>query len=55
MTPRRAEDLPPDLLDALQSIPAGKNLTGYERRKAVKSSFRVSAMPPWLMIKGDRS
>jgi hypothetical protein len=27
----------------------------YERRKAVKSPFRAPAMPPWLMIKGDRS
>jgi hypothetical protein len=27
----------------------------YERSKAVKSSFRTPAMPPWLMLKGDGS
>ncbi len=35
MTPRRAEDLPPELLDALRSIPAGRHLKGEERRRAV--------------------
>lgn len=35
MIPRNLADLPPDLLDALRSIPAGRHLKGDERRRAV--------------------